>query len=62
MVLEELREDEYINPEKRVRALSTKELINLTKAWLRWPFKTQNLQFQCFVERGSDRREKAWLM
>lgn len=59
LLLGELPENEYIDPEKRVRTLSLKELITLTKEWRRWPFKPHGFQFQQYVEKTSDRKDKS---
>jgi hypothetical protein len=57
-ILNELRPEEFVDPDKRIRVLTTEELVNLTKAWQRWPFKMEGVEFDSYVTKDGYGNEK----
>jgi len=52
-ILEDLPASQKIQPTKRVRCLEAHDLVNLTMAWMRWPFKEPDTQFEQYSDKDS---------
>jgi len=52
-ILEELPPDQAIQPTRRVRCLDANELVNLTMAWMRWPFRGPDAHLEEYSDRHS---------
>ncbi|CUS12270.1 unnamed protein product [Tuber aestivum] len=50
-ILADLPPHQQIPPSRRVRCLGTDDLVNLTMAWKRWPFKDPSTRFQQHIVR-----------
>lgn len=50
-ILADLPTNQSIEPTRRVRCLRADDLVNLTRAWARWPFKDPGTQFEQYSGR-----------
>ncbi|PUU78741.1 hypothetical protein B9Z19DRAFT_1126173 [Tuber borchii] len=51
-ILADLPAHQRIPPTRRVRCLEVHDLVNLTMAWTRWPFRDPGSQFENHIERN----------
>ena len=49
-ILADLPADQRIPPTRRVRCLGVHDMVNLTMAWMRWPFRDPGRQFEKGME------------
>ncbi|PUU83562.1 ribosomal RNA adenine dimethylase-domain-containing protein [Tuber borchii] len=50
-ILADLPANQRIQPTRRVRCLRADDLVNLTRAWAKWPFKNPGIQFERYSGR-----------